>query len=181
MNDSTLLNRVSSGDRQAFNLLAERYYDSLFAFAFRILKDHAVTEDVIQDSLIKIWLNRKKISQKAYLYTIVKNQSLSYLRNAMRRGTLPENEEPVAEDISTYYIEQEVYRTLTTAIDQLPPRTAEAIRLSLEGLKQEEIAEQMGITLPTVKFLKAEGIKKLRGMLDPTAFTLLLVCFDTGE
>jgi DNA-directed RNA polymerase specialized sigma24 family protein len=48
------------------------------------------------------------------------------------------------------------------------------ITLSLEGLSQEEIAVRMGIAVATVKWLKAEGIKKLRTMLDGAVLALVL-------
>ena len=178
MDDKTLIEKISNGDRQAFDILTERYYDSLCAFAFRIVKSHETAEDVVQDSLMNLWINRKNISEfshgKTYLYSIVKNFSLSHLRAEARRKSLSYAPDMVQEDFSRFFIEQETYRMVTEAIAQLPPRTGEVIRLSLEGIRQEKIGEQMGITVSTVKALKADGIKKLRKMLGPLSILLYL-------
>ncbi len=62
-------------------------------------------------------------------------------------------------------IEHEVVRVLHETIESLPPRTAEVMKLTLGGLKQEEIGVEMGISLASVKTLKAAGIRKLGAML----------------
>ena len=177
MDDTTLIEHIYNGDRQAFNALADRYYTSLCAFAFRIVKDHGAAEDVVQDSLINLWINRNKILEfahgKTYLYAIVKNFALSYIRADARRNALRVAPNMVQEDVSRYFIEQETYRTVMEAIVQLPPRTGEVIRLSLKGMRQEQIGEQMGITLATVKALKSDGLKKLRTMLSYLKIALL--------
>ena len=178
MDDKELFKKISGGDRQAFNHLTERYYSSLCAFAFRITKSYEAAEDVVQDSFINLWVSRKNISEfaygKTYLYSIVKNRSLSHLRAHMRRQSLHTEPDMIQEDASRYFIEQETYRMVMQAIAQLPPRTGEVIRLSLQGMRQDKIGAQMGITVATVKALKADGIKKLRNKLGDLYIVLWL-------
>ncbi len=177
--DNTLIGKIAYGDRQAFNALVDRYYESLCAFSYRIVGSYQAAEDVVQDSLINMWLNRKNIAGssfgKTYLYAIVKNSSLAHLRADARRDTLRVMSDTVEKDVSHWFIEQETFRMVAEAIALLPPRTAEVIRLSLEGVRQEEIGRRMGITVATVKALKTDGIKKLRKTVGQTTTILLFI------
>ena len=74
-----------------------------------------------------------------------------------------------------WVIEEERYRLLSEAIKQLPPRTATVIGYSCDGLSQEEIARKMGITVATVKLLKSHGIQKLKKILGPLSFLLVMM------
>lgn len=67
-------------------------------------------------------------------------------------------EQEEEESFWPYVIEEETNRLLLEAIGQLPPRSAEVMRLSLEGIRLEKIAEQMNISINTVKSLKYEAI-----------------------
>jgi RNA polymerase sigma-70 factor (ECF subfamily) len=166
MDDKTLSLNISLGDRDAFRLLMERYYGALWVFAARLLHDDFSAEDVVQDTFVDIWQERKQlprvISLNSYLYGIVRNKCIAIMRSSRRAENYRNDFQPVEEDMLDKYIETETLRLLSTAIEALPPRSARVIRLSLEGLRQEKIAEQMNITVATVKALKSEGIKKLR-------------------
>lgn len=178
MEDGLLSKNISIGNRKAFNILTERYYKSLCAFAFQIVDDYDTAEDVVQDTLVNIWVKRSRLSEveeiKSYLYASVRNLAISTLRTNKRNEAIKEKVEIIEEDIYRNYIEQETYRLLMEAINQLPPRTSEVIRASLNGTKQQVISEEMGITIATVKALKADGIKKLRSLLKHLQILLIL-------
>lgn len=171
----TLLQEIQKDNREAFNELVLRYNESLNAFAFNILKNKEAAEDIVQDVFVNLWLNRKKItfgeSTKSLLYISTRNLVYNYIRSAKREN---ERYKHLAEEneISTlnYIIQEEALRLLNESIEQLPPRMAEVIRLSLEGLKQEEIAEQMEVTVANVKRLKALGIEKLKKSLGALSY-----------
>jgi RNA polymerase sigma-70 factor (ECF subfamily) len=181
MDDRVLLDQIAIGDRGAFDALTDRYYVHLCAFALDIAKSREAAEDIVQDSFVSLWVNRRKLSGifhgKAYLYTTVKNRAFTWLRANTEKSTddgIPP-EKVSEDDIARYFIEQETFRLVMEAIDRLPPRTAEVLRLSLEGLRQEQIGEQMGITVATVKLLKSEGLKKLRQQLGYLRIFLLFI------
>lgn len=171
----TLLQEIQKDNREAFNELVLRYNESLNAFAFNILKDKEAAEDIVQDVFVNLWLNRKKItfgeSTKSLLYVSTRNLVYNHIRSAKREN---ERYKHLAEENETstlnYIIQEEALRLLNESIEQLPPRMAEVIRLSLEGLKQEEIAEQMEVTVANVKRLKALGIEKLKKILGALSY-----------
>ncbi len=169
MDDLILIKGISRGDRSAFDALTDRYYDALCSFANQIVGNLAAAEDVVQETLVCLWIRRGKLSKveyvKNYLYTMVRNFAVSHLRSERVRHPGTGYTEPLDDDFSRLFIEQETSRLLAEAIDCLPPRTSDVIRLTLDGVRQEQIGEQMGITVATVKALKADGMRKLKKML----------------
>lgn len=171
MDEKHLLRDIANGDRNAFEILAMRYYVPLTVFAMRMTGDRDTAEDIVQDAFVYLWEKRRSLNDaqhmRNYLYLIVRNYSIDHRRSTTRIRPLQNEAYLKEEEISAHYIRTETIRLLHEAVGKLPPRTAEVVRLTLEGMKQEQIAAQMGITLATVKALKGEGIKKLREMIGP--------------
>lgn len=184
MEDKVILKRIQQGDKVAFENMIRRYYTTLCAFAGHIVKDKENAEDIVQELFVRLWIQRYDLSSieslKDYLFISARNCSLTFLRSRKRLENhlkqIPLEEEG---NISTYVIEEENNRLLLEAIGLLPPRSSEVIRLSLQGLKLEEIAGQMGISVNTVKSLKYEAIQKLRQTLGPMLFLFLYHKFNT--
>lgn len=168
MSDSELIKQIIEGSHTAFDSLMERYYVPLYVFASRILNKDPIAEDVVQDVFVGLWVNRKKFDQvrsvRNYLYTTVRNSCFDIIKQSRRlekyRGHNSVNEDGMTAD----YQAIELIRHLWDGVGVLPARVGEVIKLSLEGLRQDEIAEKMNIALPTVKILKAKGIKKLKNL-----------------
>lgn len=169
MDDKELIAAIIKGDREAFDSLTVKYYQGLCLFAESILDEQEVVKDVVQEAFVYLWEKRKKmeeiVSVKSYLYTSVRNYCFMYLRSRKLRPRMSGLPEPSEEDVHYHYVKAETIRLLSGAIDSLPPRTGEVIRLTLDGLRQEKIAESMEVTVATVKALKAEGIRKMRKIL----------------
>lgn len=178
MDDNTLVRKIASGDREAFDILAGRYVVSLNVFSYRITGDSEAARDIVQDAFVHVWEKRRRLNDgehlRHYLYLIVRNYSLNYVKSSSRSGPLAGNADVAGDDIAAQYIRTETARLIHNAIQTLPARTAEIMRLSLDGVKQEQIAERLGISLPTVKAHKSRGIKRMREILEPLAFLILL-------
>lgn len=178
MDDETIYYKIRDDDRRIFNGLVCEYYVSLHVFLFNILRDNAVAEDLVQDVFVNLWLNRKKIDFETpiinYLYVSARNLAYNHIRSEKRFRKHTQHLAERDSFVSMYFIEEETTRLLMNAIEQLTPRTAEVIRYSLDGMRQEKIAEQMEITVATVKYLKADGLKQLRKILGDAKYILLL-------
>lgn len=143
------------------------HYRPLCIFALHYLKDIDVSEDVVQEAFGLLWeklsAGEKVVNQKGYLYSIVKNRSLDILRKEgltgeaiSLDGSVDDIEEPAVEDA-------EVEARLWTAIDTLPEKCREIFLMSKrDGLKQEEIAQELGISLQTVKNQVSKALKILK-------------------
>ena len=170
IDDSTLFERITRHDAEAFGIVMRRYAGALYAFAFRIVGDTLAAEDIVQEVFINLWEKRLR----NFLYLAVRNLSLNHLR--MQKNHLAQTNAYLFEQkAGLWVIEEERYRLLSEAIKQLPPRTATVIGYSCDGLSQEEIARKMGITVATVKLLKSHGIQKLKKILGPLSFLLVMM------
>ena len=162
---------ISGGDRSAFDTIVERYVAPLNLFAVRIIGDSEAARDVVQDAFVYVWENRRKLKSADHLrnslYLVVRNYSLNWLKRFSGSDKLTRDVVPAEEDISAEYVRAETARLLDEAIARLPEATARIIRLSLEGLRQEQIAQRLDISLATVKAQKSKGIIKLREILGP--------------
>ncbi len=171
MSDPALFAKIYGGDRSAFDTIVERYVAPLNLFAVRIIGDGETARDVVQDAFVYVWENRRKLKSAEHLrnslYLVVRNYSLNWLKRFSGSGKLTGEVCPSEEDISAEYVRAETARLLDEAIARLPEGTARIIRLSLEGLKQEQIAQRLNISLATVKAQKSKGIVKLREILGP--------------
>ena len=143
------------------------HYRPLCIFALHYLKDIDASEDVVQEAFALLWeklsAGEKVVNQKGYLYSIVKNRSLDILRKGgltgeaiSLDGSVDDIEEPTVEDA-------EVEARLWTAIDTLPEKCREIFLMSKrDGLKQEEIAQELGVSLQTVKNQVSKALKILK-------------------
>jgi RNA polymerase sigma-70 factor (ECF subfamily) len=164
---------IKASDEEAFSKLFHRTYPKLVRFAGHYTKAKASAEDVVQESFVSLWENRKNIeperSMIAYLFQIVRNRSLNYLRDHKPKnvsiddlpGGLADTDKTAPEITSS---RDEPAEKMTAWIEQLPVRQREAVRLSrFEGFDHEEIAGIMNISPRTVNNHIVAGLKTLRG------------------
>ncbi|MFM1850300.1 MAG: hypothetical protein RL446_1139 [Pseudomonadota bacterium] len=188
--DQLLVDRVKSGDQQAFNLLVRKYERKVFRLISRLVRDPAEVEDVSQEAFIKAYRAlpqfRGDSAFYTWLYRIAVNTAKNHLVAQGRRpiplsDTLSEDEdgesfgrEDVVSDNQTPEAEllsRQIAETVNRAIEALPQdlRTAVTLR-EMEGLSYEEIAEAMNCPIGTVRsriFRAREAIaQELRPLLD---------------
>jgi RNA polymerase sigma-70 factor len=145
------------------------HFASLCAIAFKLTGDSDVAQDIAQEVIIKYWENKKQHenleSIENYLFIMVRNESLNYLRGLSREKQRYENVEFINEQEDSLWdtiIEQEANLLLLEAINTLPPQCKRIVDLSLAGNSTKEIAAELGIAVNTVKVLKSRAIHKLR-------------------
>ena len=130
--------------------------------------DKDTAQDIAQNVLSRFWENREKYkdveSLDDFLFVMVKNEALDYLRSRKRereRYSQLEWEEAEEQTFHTL-VEEETNQLLVHAINQLPPQTAHVMRLALSGYSNKEIALLVNVSINTVKTLKYSGVRKLR-------------------
>lgn len=170
--------KMQSGDIRAFEQLFMSLYPGMCSIADHYLNDEVQSKDIAQEAFIKLWGKREEfkdiISVKSYLYTTVRNLSLNFIRDnrksAEMPGVLPERAEA---EFKSVIIEEEAIHSLYAAIDRLPAQTSRVIRMSLKGIKNQEIASELGISVNSVKTLKYNAVNTLRKELQGTVWLLL--------
>lgn len=167
-----LIKRVADGDTDSLEQLYNACAKGVYALAYSIVKSHAVAEDIMQDTFVRVWASASGFTStgngKAWIYRIARNLSL----NAVTRNKTDsldaiteESGERLAANTST---EDSAVagHSIDRAISSLPDKEREVIVLhSMSGLTLNEIATLLSVPLGTVKWRHAQALKKLRSLL----------------
>ena len=189
MTERELIVAVRSGDRQAFNLLYERYWANLVSYASLIAGEKSAM-DIVHDVFLKVWLNRASLQEKdslrPYLMRSIYNMSINVLRNAANLDFLDSYTDnqisfrvagelnPDTSDMVKKLYDQDTELQINNAIEQLPDRCREIFRRSyLEGQSHKDIASDLGIALSTVDNQIYKALKILRSLLSEELFLLI--------
>ena len=172
--DQKLYDDLRRGKEYAFAAVFERYNRLLYTIAYRFLKSEEEAEDAIQYLFMKLWEQRTNFSFesgiRSLLFTILKNYILNELRHrSLVFEKLYEMAQQVndEDDFLTQFENGELGKFLRVAIDKLPPQKQKICLLKIEyGLSNQEIADRMGITVPTVKSHYTQAIKALRNEIE---------------
>jgi RNA polymerase sigma-70 factor (family 1) len=157
-----------------YKVYFDKLYHSLCLFANKYVEDIDMAKDIVQDVFIKVWENkiefRDENNVKSFLYTSVKNKSLDYLKSKRYKTTksFSINDLELLETESFFLREVVVVETsniIQNAINTLPNRCAEIIKLSVKNFTNAEIAEELDISIYTVKVQKRTAYKRLRPIL----------------
>lgn len=157
--DKILIIAIKKGDKSAYGMLFKTYYNKLCNYAYSLSEDGQKSEDLVQDVLLQVWLNRKKFkihtSLNAYLYKSVHNAYLDLYRKEQRTFKLINELQMEAisefEEIDKEDKEKKLAR-LHTIIGKLPKKRREIFILSkLQNMKYKEIAKLRNISERTVE------------------------------
>ena len=169
--DEDLLSLLGQGDELAFTIIYQRYHKLLYVVAYKYLKNDCSAKDSVQQIFYRLWESRSvliiSMNLRNYLYTMLKNHLLNEIRNnymAMEKNyelaqEKVEYEDDLLDNIEKKEIEEQLYR----AINDLPEQKKQVCLYKLRSnLSNLEIANKMGISVPTVKTHYAQAVKMLR-------------------
>ena len=169
--------------RREFELLFRNYYSELCSYANTWLKDTDAAEDVVQEVMFRIWVNRASLvittSVKSYLYRAVRNSSMNVLKHVNIREQYKEQRTvDQTEEIDTLEI-SELQQKIRHAIDLLPIERKKVFIMSrYEGLTYNQIADILGISVKTVENQMGKALKFLREELSDYLPFIVFLFFD---
>ena len=179
--DEDLLSLLGQGDELAFTIIYQRYHKLLYVVAYKYLKNDCSAKDSVQQIFYRLWESRSvliiSMNLRNYLYTMLKNHLLNEIRNnymAMEKNyelaqEKVEYEDDLLDNIEKKEIEEQLYR----AINGLPEQKKQVCLYKLRGnLSNLEIANKMGISVPTVKTHYAQAVKMLREHFNKLLFMI---------
>jgi RNA polymerase sigma-70 factor, ECF subfamily len=182
--DEKLMQEIKADNMFAFDMLFNKYSKRLYKFAYSILKSPEESENIVQDVFLNLWENRNKVgkdsSVKYYVFTIAYNSAISVIRKKARESqfidylkSLQEiNEEPV--NLVLEY--NELTNKLDDIINNLPDRQREVYLLHRnEGLKYQEIADRLNISVNTIQNHMVRALKTIRKKLGN--YSLIAILF----
>lgn len=170
--DEKLIAAIGNDDYTSYNRLFVRYYSRLCCYVYRLLGEKEDAEDVVQELFLTLWNNRKKIAivenVSGYLYKMAKNLALNHIRTQTNYKTVLENREEQLPYYEENPLETEEFRmALYDCINLLPGRCKEVLLLHrVKGLKQKEIADQLSISVKTIKNQIWASLQRLRKCLE---------------
>lgn len=149
-------------------------YQSLCLFANKYLVNLDTAKDIVQEVFIKVWENKisfhRESNVKSYLYTSVRNKCLDYLKSKDHHITSDITEDILKNMEGETFFSREVLISETSllleeAINTLPNKCANIIRLAINDLSNAEVAKELNISIHTVKAQKQIAYKRLRPLL----------------
>ena len=180
-NDDYLLFTLKGNNAEAFDLIYSKYWKSLYLYAYNLLEDRLVCEDIVQDIFTQLYVRRKNLqisNLKSYLFQSVKFQVIKHLR----RGKLMHHHIEAIQTIKFSNQTEEAINfkqleeSVAKCISELPDRCHEIFYLSrYKHLSNEEIAKKLGLSVQTVKNQISKAISYLHSKLDHVLLLLLLL------
>lgn len=183
MNDSEgiIWKQIQQKNEEVFESYYKEHYKTFFLQAYKYLKSEAPAQEIVNDVFIKIWEDSANIninvSLKSYIYKAIINRSINALNREKKTLQNLQQWTKIPEGVvdSSQMEVNELKIRLYKAIDQLPEQCQRVFRMSrFEELKQQEIADKLGISIKTVKNHITHALKEL----NKSAFTLSLFCFS---
>jgi len=169
--DEALMQRVAGGDQVAFRLLARRYTRRALQLAPRVTGNQADAEEILQEALLRVWVNaprwRPMAAFRTWFYRVVLNLCLSRRRRAPFAPLEAAGDPPdPAADPETRREDDEAARRVAAAIAELPARQRAAIVLTYdEGLSNAEAAAILETSVSGVEALLVRAKRSLREQL----------------
>ena len=170
LDDSSVVAAFLDGETRAFDELMRRYQDRLTNFVFRMIGDRGRSEDLVQETFVRVYRHLHRFDQSkkfsTWAYTIASNLAKNELRNRSRnplvlfqtiKASWDSDHRPLEWEDNTYrpddlYRKRHLREQVEKAVDKLPTHHREVFVLrEIEGKTYEEIAEITGVNLGTVK------------------------------
>ena len=179
--DSDLARRLKARDPHAMADLYDRYGRVAYSLVYRVVRNAAVAEDLVQETFLRIWnrvhsFDQNRGSLGPWILTVARNQAIDYLRSVDGRMStnaleIDRLENPVLfSDFKDSALSIDRARRLKTAFEKLNPQQRMVIELAyFEGLTQTEMADRMKQPLGTVKTWVRTALKILRDDLAEAA------------
>ncbi|MBC8616479.1 RNA polymerase sigma-70 factor [Parabacteroides faecis] len=190
MDRSFLIQQLKDGNEKVFEQIVKSYWPRLYAFANIYVINKEAAKEIVQDTFLVLWSQRKYLEDNTclitYLMVIGRNKCLNYLKS-LQLHTIPIddlNEYTVYQRSNVYVLEddsleilitKELAQAITTSLEKLPTQTKEIFMLSrYNGLKNKEIADQLGISTKSVEYHITNTLKQLKNDLMKDYFTIAI-------
>lgn len=156
---------------EQFMELFEKYKSPIYAYVQRTTGDQYVAEEITQEVFIKLWKRRDRFSEientDHYIYRMAHNACMNWFKklalDAKLAREVKERMKMESNDVEDHIAQQEAMALLQKALDTLSPQRRKVFELSRkEGMRLQEIAEQMGLSFHTVNHHLVAALSQIR-------------------
>lgn len=182
--DYELLVQLSHGDEKAFVLVFDTYHKYLYVLASRYLMSDSYAEDAVHYTFMKLWEKRSTFDYskgiKNLLFTILKNYVLNELKHnnmaVQNNYQLAQFSETVEKDFLSKIELSDLKSHLYDLIERLPAQKRTVCLLKIkQGLTNQEVADEMDVSIVTVKSHYTQALKFLRAEMGKLISLILLL------
>lgn len=170
--DGELMELVVSGEKTAFEELVNRHRAASERFALGIVHDPELSEEIVQDCFVKLWLYRERyrtdFAFTTFLFTLIKHRALDELRKSGKRPS-PIDDFPdilSEETPESLFVRKEILNGIEAKIEQLRHESGDCLYLfAVCGMKTRDIAKKLGISEANVRVRIHRDRIKLKALL----------------
>jgi RNA polymerase sigma-70 factor (ECF subfamily) len=176
---------MNTQENSGFSISSEKGFDVFYMDLFPplctyvngFLKDMEQSKDIVQEAFVTLWENRNNFKSypeaKAYLYKICTNSPIDSLRK--RKKMSAEEVDVVDNSFEEQLMANELSHLLLKFIETLPPETRKVLLLTLDGKSYKEVAEELKISVNTVRNQRIRAVKHLRKNLSEYMPLVILI------
>ncbi len=179
LSDAALVIRIKDDDSKALEEIVKRYSNKVYNLAFHLTRDASAAEEIMQEVFLTVIAKIATLTNEAYfatwLYRVTTNAAYGFLRKEKKFSDQPSVDDMNQDQSPTYdwstlpddiLLSEESSSVLRESIDSLPEtmRTI-VIMKDVDGFKNEEIAQSLGLSVPAVKSRLHRGRLILRRTL----------------
>ncbi|MFH0865231.1 MAG: sigma-70 family RNA polymerase sigma factor [Bacteroidota bacterium] len=174
--DKDLLNLFRNGENRhyAFNLLVKKYQRHVYWHVRRIIIDHDDSNDVVQNTFLKVWHNLEKFREDSqlftWLYRIATNESINFLKQKRTKFFIPfvNVEKHLSNSLKDdpFFKGDAIQRKLQQAILKLPEKQRLVFNMKyFEGIKYEDMSKILNTSVGALKASFHIAVKKIEKYL----------------
>ncbi len=186
VDNNRILKVVNEKNKHSWQILFDHYYPSLCSYVDRFIKDREAAQDVVQEVFIGLWKSKQQFTDVKnltyYLYKSCYHRSLNQIRNQKSLDSkieLIEDKEGFdSEEVYEDTLKEEIVRLLYHHINNLPAQQKEVIMLRLKGYAWTEIAEELDISINTIKTYRQRAFKSLSTQMDVSKLFVAILLFS---
>jgi len=155
------LTALKNGDTESFKWIYAQYHSLIYYYSLKFIQQETMAEEATADVFITLWKKRTLIDpnlpSQAFLYKIAKDTAYNYLKKIAANDRLKQvylKNYPLIDlkNGEVLFLEKEQLEQLNQIIETLPPKRLEVFKLRYhKGLNNNTIAQQLGISINTVK------------------------------
>ena len=191
--ETLIVEQLKTGNEDAYQYIYDRHYALLCHVANGYVKDHFLAETIVGDTIFHLWEIREtleiSVSIRSYLLRAVRNRCINYLNSEWEKREISFSSlmpDEITDDKMTIsdshplgtLLERELEEEIYKAIDKLPDECRRVFDKSrFEGKSYEEISQELGISVNTVKYHIKNALASLQTNLSKYLITLLLFFF----